>query len=208
MALCNGRAAAGAGLVLRTHLEACARCRDRLRLLDEVGGLLLEDAEPAPLAADAFARNLALIAEAERLDGAPEGLSVHAPPTLPEGVRWPAPLLQCRATPWRWMSRGIRWSRLTPPGAPEDAVLVLRVAAGRRLPRHTHGGVELTQVLHGHFHDGRALFGPGDLATADATLHHEPRAQEGRECICAISIEGGLRFEGAIARAFAAVTGL
>ncbi|MCY1525960.1 Anti-sigma-E factor ChrR [compost metagenome] len=102
----------------------------------------------------------------------------------------------------------MRWSRVTVPEAPEANVFLLRIAAGKYLPQHTHQGQEFTQVLHGRFHDGRALFGAGDFDAADAEINHQPVVQDGSECICLASLDGRLRFDGAIARFFGALVGM
>jgi len=206
LALSAGRLAAGARLVLSSHLELCGRCRERVRLLDALGGALLEDMTPAALSADALARTWARI---EAVEAAPAPvLKVSAPPPLPEGARWPRALVHCAATPWRRIGPGMRWSRVTVPESPDANVFLLRIAAGKYLPRHTHKGLELTQVLHGRFHDGRALFGPGDFDAADAEIHHQPVVQDGSECICLASLDGRLHFESVIARAFGALVGM
>lgn len=206
LALSAGRLETGTRLVLSSHLELCAHCRERQRLLDALGGQMLEDAEPAPLAEDALARTLARI---DALEAAPpRPIRVSAPPPLPEGARWPRSLAHCSATPWRWIGPGMRWSRVSVPEAPQANVFLLRIAAGKYLPRHTHRGLELTQILYGRFHDGRALFGPGDFDAADAEIHHQPVVQDGSECICLASLDGRLRFDGAIARLFGSLVGM
>ena len=102
----------------------------------------------------------------------------------------------------------MRWSRVSVPEAPEANVFLLRIAAGKYLPQHTHKGLELTQVLHGRFHDGRALFGPGDFDAADGEIHHQPVVQDGSECICLASLDGRLRFDSAIARVLGSLVGM
>lgn len=206
LALAAGQLEPGTRRVLSSHLELCAHCRERMRTLDALGGLLLEDAEPAPMADDALARTLARIDAAESAPARP--LKVSAPPTLPAGARWPRSLAHCHATPWRWIGPGMRWSRVSVPEAPDANVFLLRIAAGKYLPQHTHAGLELTQVLHGRFHDGRALFGPGDFDAADAEIHHQPVVQEGSECICLASLDGRLQFESVIARFFGSLVGM
>ncbi len=206
LARSSGHMPVGMRLVLASHLELCPLCRERARALDAVGGILLDDLEAAPMAADALARTWARIDAHEAAEPTP--VRVSAPPPLPSGVRWPRALAHCSATPWRWIGPGMRWSRVTVPGAPQANVFLLRIAAGKYLPQHTHRGEEFTQVLHGSFHDGRALFGPGDFDAADAEINHQPVVQDGSECICLASLDGRLRFEGAIARVFGALVGM
>ena len=193
-------------LVLDSHLELCPHCRDRARTLDVLGGVLLDELAPADMASDALARTLARIDAVEADEAAVRRvLKVSAPPPLPQGASWPRALVPYSATPWRWVAPGMRWSRVDVPGA---NVFLLRIGAGKYLPQHTHNGMELTQVLYGRFHDGRALFGPGDLDTADADIHHQPVVQDGSECICLASLDGRLRFDGIIARVFGAMVGM
>ncbi len=44
---------------------------------------------------------------------------------------------------------------------------LIRLKAGRGVPRHTHGGSELTVVLEGSFSDETGHYARGDLAIAD-----------------------------------------
>ena len=76
------------------------------------------------------------------------------------------------------------------------------------LPQHTHSDSELTQVLYGTFHDGRALFGPGDFDETDGSIRHQPTVQAGGECICLASVQGRVLFDGAVARVLGALVGM
>ena len=57
--LAAGTLQSGPALLLSTHVEGCARCEARLRDYETVGGVLLEEIEPALLAPQALARTLA-----------------------------------------------------------------------------------------------------------------------------------------------------
>lgn len=203
----------GARLVVATHLELCAACRQRVAALRALGGVLLDEQPPAPLREDALARALERIACIEPQPPVPTlgeraPRQPSAPPPLPLGAVWPRALADCSATRWRWLGPGMRWSRVNVPDAPEANVFLLRIGAGKYLPRHTHRGTELTQILYGHFHDGRALFGPGDFDLADADVHHQPVVQDGGECICLASVDGRLAFDGFIARWLGGLVGM
>lgn len=208
LSLAAGTLPIGPRLVLQTHLELCPACRARTAALRAIGGALLEEETAAPLRPDALARTLQRIDRAEAAPPSPTVQRVSAPPPLPEGAVWPRALAHCTATRWRWIGPQMRWSRVSVPGAPEANVFLLRIGAGRYLPQHTHRGTELTQVIYGRFHDGRALFGPGDFDTTDEAVHHQPVVQDGSECICVASVEGRLRFDGFIARGLAALAGM
>ena len=194
----------GESLLVSTHLEGCERCRDRLHLLQAVGGALLDEIEHATMAPDAWVRTLARIDEREsRLGSAARPLAAKARPSpplaLPGGMAWPASLGDCKVSRWHWMGPGMHYARLSMPHDPAAALFLLRIAEGRHLPRHTHEGLELTQVLHGSFDDGRAVFGAGDFDAADADVHHQPVVTSGGECVCLAHVGGSLRFDGRIA---------
>lgn len=203
LARASGHLDLGARLVLDSHLELCPLCRERAHALDAVGGVLLDALEPTALAEDAWERTWARV---QATQDAPRPVrKVSAPPPLPPGASWPRALAPYSATPWRWIGPGMRWSRVNVPDA---NVFLLRIAAGKYLPRHTHTGVELTQVLHGRFHDGRAMFGVGDLDVADTEIHHQPVVQDGSECICLAALDGRLRFDGWFAGLFGSMVGM
>jgi len=196
--LAAGRLGAGQALVVATHLEACGECRARLHTLQALGGALLEDGDPLALESDAWERTLQRL---ERPAPAPPRVAPAqmAHPALPQEVSWPASLRGCVSSGWRWIGPGMRYARVGVPHEPAASVYLLRIGAGRSLPRHTHGGVELTQVLCGAFDDGRAVFGPGDFDAADETVHHQPVVQAGTTCVCLAYVGARMRFDGRMA---------
>ena len=206
-----GRLAGGPAVLIASHLENCAQCRSRTAQLETIGGTLLEALPPEALAPEALARTLAAIDAAPAAGSAPPKRAKKAPrprPTLPDGLTWPRALQHCSATPWRWLGPGMRWSRVTLPHDTTANVFLLRIGAGKQLPEHTHSDCELTQVLYGTFHDGRALFGPGDFDEADRSFHHQPTVQPGGDCICLASVTGRVLFKGVIARTLGALVGM
>ncbi|WP_431046615.1 ChrR family anti-sigma-E factor [Roseateles sp. L2-2] len=222
LSLVSGALPIGLRLVTETHLELCPACRERVAMLRALGGVVLDEQPAAPMAEDALARVFSRIDEFEQTrrnagagiggtagaDRMPTPRKVPAPPPLPTGAVWPKALAGCNATRWRWLGPGMRWSRVTVPDAPEANVFLLRIGAGKYLPQHTHRGTELTQIIYGRFHDGRALFGPGDFDLADDEVHHQPVVQDGSECICVAAVEGRLHFDGVIARWFGSLVGM
>ena len=217
LALAAGSLSTGMRLVTETHLELCPDCRARLTMFRALGGAVLEGQSPAAMRGDALSRALDRIDEIEKIEALESEAAaslpakprkVSAPPPLPAGAAWPRALSHCSATRWRWIGPGMRWCRVTVPDAPEANVFLLRIGAGKYLPQHTHRGTELTQVIYGRFHDGRALFGPGDFDLADAEIHHQPVVQDGSECICIASVDGRLSFDSLIARWAGAIVGM
>jgi putative transcriptional regulator len=205
LAYASGTLGVGMRAVVAVHLELCPACRATVAALRAVGGALLEDETAAPLREDALARTLARIDASQPLV-APR--KANPPPPLPAGASWPRALRDASATRWRWIGLGMRWSRVTLAEDPEANVFLLRIGAGKYLPSHTHTGTELTQIIYGRFHDGRALFGPGDFDLADGDIHHQPVVQDGSECICVAAVDGKLAFDGLIARWFGSMVGM
>lgn len=201
-------------LVVATHVEGCAKCASRMREFDALGGAMLEGIEPAAMAPEALARTF------ERLDADVSASAKPSPAShrqksdarvrarLPAGMPWPRVMRRCSITRWRWLGPGMRWSRVSLPLDPSANVFLLRIAAGKCLPEHTHSECELTQVLYGTFHDGRALFGPGDFDEADGNIHHQPVVQPGGECICLASVNGKVMFDSRIARVLGSLVGM
>ena len=95
----------GHSVVVASHVENCAHCRERMRVFEAVGGALLDELPPATMAPDALARTMAAI------DASPKPLAVPAQaphPVLPPGMTWPRSLAGCPATRWRWLGPGMR----------------------------------------------------------------------------------------------------
>ena len=206
-----GNLPAGAAILVESHLEACPECCERLHVLRTVGGVLLEDIAPVAMRPDALTRALAAIDGGPSSDApAATALPAAAPsrPELPAGTLWPKALNGCTVSPWRWLGPGMRWSRVTVPHDKAANVFLLRIAAGRNLPMHSHSELELTQVLYGEFGDERAQYRPGDFDGVDDEIHHEPRVRPGSECICLTSVQGRVLFKGVIARTVGALVGI
>jgi putative transcriptional regulator len=203
-----GRLDGGVALLVATHIEGCRRCAHDVQALEAIGGAELEAIEPAVMAPAALARTLV------RIDGPEhEAPSRAAPasaerPGLPAGAHWPRSLDGCLVSGWRWLAPGIRWSRVALPHEPAGNVFLLRVGAGTRLPLHGHGDSEVTQVLFGALDDDRARFGQGDFDAVDRHVRHRPVVHAQGECVCLVSLQGGVRFDGILARLAGALVGL
>jgi putative transcriptional regulator len=197
---------AGADIVVGAHLERCAHCRAGVQVFESVGGVMLESMEPALMDPEALARTLARIAAPPT--ARPPAPSQWPRPDLPSGVAWPRSLDGCAVSRWHWMGPGMRWSRVTVPSAADANVFLLRIGAGKALANHTHSGLELTHVMCGSFHDGRALFAAGDFDAADGGVRHQPVLETDGECICLASVDGRLVFDSLMARMIGSMVGI
>jgi putative transcriptional regulator len=188
----SGALNAGLSLVTQAHLHVCAQCRAQVTGFEAVGGALLDAQPPAALAPTAFADVLA------RLDGHDAVPAVrHANLNLPPDL--PSILAGCDIGRWWWFGRGIRYSKVRLPWAPEANVMLLRVAANRAVFPHTHAAHELTLILRGGYTDSTGTYGPGDMADADDSLLHQPSADD-EGCLCLAALEGPMRLDGWLGR--------
>jgi putative transcriptional regulator len=188
----SGTLNAGLTFVTSAHMHVCAQCRERVAAFEAVGGALLDEQSPAALAPTAFADVLA------RLDFQPAVPAPRAPrKNLPADM--PPMLEGCDIGRWLWFGRGIRYSAVRLPWAPEANVMLLRVAANRAVVTHTHAAHELTLILRGGYSDGTGQYAPGDMAEGDDTLLHRPWADE-EGCLCLAALEGKMRLDGWLGR--------
>jgi putative transcriptional regulator len=188
-----------ARLVVAGHLGVCEECSRIVAETDEVGGALLAALPPAPLQPDALALALARI---ER--PAPEPA---APLSSGEWITVPPEVIEAARRRRRWAAPGV-WVAPVARGPGRSRSYLLGVAAGMRVPRHTHRGSEMVCVLKGAYRDGDALHRPGDFACNDETVEHQPRITAEGECVCLISAEGALIARDWVGRVFQPFVGI
>jgi len=177
----------GPSLVLRAHLSVCPDCRRRFRAIQSVGGALLAIESFASVPAGLLERTLAQIDRLERATAPPATRPERPFPGAPDSMRG------CSVGRWRVVQPGLRIATVTAPGEASASAMLIRVGAGRRMPRHTHDGVEYTLVLNGEFSDESGLYGPGDYVEGDESLVHQPVAAVAQDCLCLAAIEGRLK---------------
>ncbi|OUD09506.1 transcriptional regulator [Marivivens niveibacter] len=180
-------------LVVATHVSLCDECRARLAEYEAVGGEIMMDAGAAPMAEDALASTMALIANA---NPAPKQ------ETRSTGI-FPTPLRDYvggdkDAVRWRSVGGGVKQMILSTEG--EATVRLLHIPAGSAVPDHGHNGTELTLVLQGAFADHTDHFGVGDVEVANEDLDHTPVAAEGEDCICLAATDAPLKFNSFLPR--------
>lgn len=192
----RGAASAPVGLLVATHVALNPAARRRHRCLEAVGGAMLDTIDPVATAPGALDRIFA------RIDA---GHGAEAPAGREEeDHRFPA-ALRARmpggidALAWRQVTRGVHEAPLGVEDGPQKASL-LRIAAGRAIPRHTHRGDEMTLVLEGDFADEHGRYARGDLAVADDSVEHQPVAGTGGDCLCLVVTSAPIRLTGKLLR--------
>jgi putative transcriptional regulator len=189
-------------LAVAAHVGLCDLCRAEVRRLEAVGGALV-DAE-APSMPD---EERLLCATLDRLDRPATAAVLPARPDeatrklLPSAV-WPYVGGGVDRLEWKPVGIGVREAVL-PLGRKGYRVSLLRIAAGRAVAKHTHGGEELTLVLAGGFTDGDRHYARGDFALADRSTDHRPIADPGEDCISLAVLDAPMRLTGFIGRLIA-----
>ena len=193
MAYAAGRLAEPVALAVATHVALNPKARGLVRGFEEIAGRFFEELEPEPLASDRLEAVMARLDEPVR----------HVPPPPERGRNIP-PVLA------RHLPRAIEnldWKRMGPVA--ECTLLghvsgyktkLFRLQAGRAVPQHTHDGNELTVVLRGAYSDGVGHYYEGDLAVADGSIDHRPKADPGEDCLCLAVTDARLRLTGTFTR--------
>jgi len=203
-----GSLAEGWSIAVATHLALCPSCRRRLTVAEGIGGALLETVADDALVDDSWA-----IVRA-RLQQQASSPSVALQKSNATGHRGglPEPLRSyvggdIDTLKWRPLGRGAYQITIR-TGDRETRVRLLRIPAGKPVPEHSHGGRELTLVLHGSFIDGDVVFARGDLEDADASVTHQPIATPDTDCICLAVTDAPLKFRSWIVRAMQPMLGI
>jgi putative transcriptional regulator len=188
----------GFSLVLAAHLERCSHCRMRMAEAEDIGGNLLDALPSVELQRDCLDQVWARI-EADSSPLVPSTAHIPAEsewplvltPYLPQGLG---------GVSWRTLAPGIRQHVFKDVESARGTVRLLYIAPGTTIPRHTHGGSELTLVLSGSYMDEIGRFQSGDLADLDDSVSHQPVADTDQPCICLIATDERLRFSGVLGR--------
>jgi putative transcriptional regulator len=207
MSFAAGTLPAPLAAVAACHIDLCPTCQRELRLMTRIGGAMLTalTAEPASgaLASPTLMPPLLTPPLAVRRRETAAGLSAD----MPRPIRHLAGE-RIDDIPWRRLGPGV-WHHPLPLAAGTHGVLaLLKVAAGRVMPEHGHGGTELTLVLSGAYRDAFGRFGAGDVADLGDEVEHQPVADEHEGCICLVASDRKARFKGLASRLLQPLTGL
>lgn len=193
MAFSAGTLSEPFALLVAAHRELCRACRDSARMLDAIGGTMLEDGSGASMPATAFESLMARTAD--RIE--PAGGRLPQLPMRHDGL--PSPLARLvgggvEVIRWRRVVAGVEDRRIRFPGG-KHTLRFLRAQPGKSLPEHGHEGAEMTLVLRGALRDGPIVYGAGDVADLDEGVEHNPAVDGAETCICVIANEGATHFK-------------
>lgn len=192
--------------VVSTHLAMCPHCRREFATMQRIGVSMFNSLAPAPV--DRTAPVLQL--RAMEADVAP---AAKREAVADEQGDVPAPLRHLVGTrlsdiAWKRLGPGVWHFPLPVSSAASGDLRLLKVAPGRAVPEHGHGGAELTLLLQGAYEDELGRFSTGDIADLDETVEHQPVADKDTGCICLVASEHKARFKGLLPRLVQPLTGM
>ena len=190
-------------VVVASHIDVCADCRSEVRRMNRIGGAVMESAGSEPLSA--AARPDVLIA------GRADPVAPH--PLVPAIPGLPLPLAQILRRPladvaWKTLAPGAKHFPLPLAAGAAGYLMLLKVAAGRSVPEHGHGGSELTLVLEGAYRDEHGLYRVGDIEDMDGEREHHPVVVGEEPCICLVASDSKATFKTWTGRLIQPLTGL
>ncbi len=196
MAYAAGTLGEAHSVVVAAHAAMCPECRAAIRAAEAVGGTLLDDQDGTAVSDTCRAATLA------SLDGV---MRTTKPATRARG-EVPAPLCNLinnvPLSEIKWKSKAPGIAKFDIPLSPGSRthLQLLRIAPGKMLPDHGHGGEELTLILRGSYSDHTGRYLAGDVADLDEDTEHAPRVDSEVECICLVATEAPTRFKSFWAR--------
>ena len=189
--------------LVASHLAVCPACARQVNKLERIGEALFDSIEPAALV------RAAPIAAARALEAEDRAVA-SAPATSSE---LPLPLIALAgsdldAVAWKRLGPGLWHYPLSLSKNAKGDLRLVKVAPGRTLPDHGHGGEEMTLVLRGSYTDVTGHYAAGDVADLDSDIEHAPVSCPKEGCICLIASEKPARFKSLLARMMQPLAGL
>lgn len=198
----------GFATLVASHIATCDTCRAALREIEDVGGALLETVEASPMNPSSLDRALSL------LDEHADTPAAHTEPE-PEDTRpgVPGPLARLLKgglddIAWKTVAPGVAKHVLPVSKTALSTLTLLRIAPGKKIPDHGHGGMELTLILEGSYRDVFGRFGAGDIADLDEHVEHQPVVDSPEACICLVATEAPTRFKSFFGRLLQPIVGI
>ena len=201
LAYASGATDEAMGLILATHMAYCETCRIAAAKLEAIGGSLLQELAPVPMAGNALDTALAKLDTAQPFERRTRPISRDGTPDVLRRY------IGGDLSTVRWRQAGPQLSYL--PLLKHGAVQVrlLRGIAGAETGPHRHEGQEYTLVLKGGFNDVTGSYGPGDLQYMEGDMRHSPIADPDGECINLSLTTGRLKFDDLIQKIVAPLFG-
>jgi len=199
-------------LVVACHISMCSKCHKRIQESEALGGMLLDNLEPAKIDADSLSQVLSCLEQ-----GSADAPDISTPAAQPspvhiENQEIPAPLRDyiggsLDALDWKSIVPGVHYYDLDCKTERNGASRLLRIAPGKAMLPHSHDGNELTLILRGSYSDEMGRFTVGDIADLDSEVEHQPLVDSHEDCICLIATDAPLKFSTLLGKIVQPMTG-
>lgn len=193
--------------VAAVHISMCDQCARERKNLEKIGAVLL-DMVPGSRCGHAKVRSRpARNGHRSSYDGtsaAHLGKTVRVPAAVHE-------LLSNRdleAVAWKKLGFGVWHLPLDCSADATGYLRLLKVAPGRVMPEHGHGGSELTLLLEGAYLDETGEYRTGDVADLGDDIEHKPIADPVEGCVCLVASDSKAHFKGLIGKMVQPFTGM
>jgi putative transcriptional regulator len=183
-------------VVAASHAAWCPACRGALRGAETLGGAVLNGIGEEDVSGACKARTLAAL----------DGAILHPFPKAAAGGELPAPLRKLTGyarfadIAWKTKAPGVAIADIRNVPDAAGHLYLLRIAPGKAMPEHGHGGEELTMILSGAYTDKFGTFARGDVADLDEEVEHTPVVAGNEPCICLVAAEAPTRFKSFFAK--------
>ena len=185
------------GFVAATHMALCPVCQAAKRRAEAVGGQLLAQQDEVAVSNTCRSATLASLEAFKLTATAPKAaLQVGVPAVLCNALGNVA----LEDLKWKAKGSGIAMYEVPLTANGKTHLQLLRIAPGRKMPEHGHGGEEITVVLRGSYKDHTGRYAAGDVADLDEDTEHEPVVDSDVDCICLVATEAPTRFKSIWAR--------
>jgi putative transcriptional regulator len=205
MAYAAGTLGEALSVAAASHMAWCPACRAAAREAEQLGGEIVAGLDAAPVSNDCRARTLSNLDQA----------TLHRfprPPAPPKAT--PAPLerlldgMPLDRLAWKRKGPGVEMFDLPLSRAARGKLVLMRIAAGKSVPDHGHGGEEITLILSGAYSDRFGHYAVGDVADLDEDAEHKPMVDATGPCICLVATEAPTRFKSWPARLLQPIIGI
>ena len=186
-------------ILISAHISLCSKCTEKVRLYNEVGGVLVEDIAGITLSQEALSKFMDSI-ENENSDELTIGRVNTDVKQENEMIEIPFPLYKyigssLEKIKWKYLAPGIKKFTILIEGEKDAYLSLLHIAPGKKIPQHTHTGEEMTFVVSGSFEDKTGAYSIGDIADHDQEIEHQPTVSGKQPCVCIVATEGPMVFK-------------
>ena len=185
-------------VLVESHISMNPSSARSIRMLLQIGGVLMENSDPISMSEGSFERLM------DEIDGGQQDEEIAKSDVSNDNDKLPLPLRNfvSEATfPKNWRRIGIGLSEQTVDFGDEFGNAKLyRIAPGCGVPSHSHDGNEVSLVLAGGFTDEYGSYGPGDISIQETGAVHKPVADADGECIVLAVNEGPIVLTGPVGR--------